>query len=118
LLDEGYTIYAEDADWSLRARRKGFRLLFVPTARLWHKVSASSGVASPWKIYHRLRANLTLFARHARGIGRLTWLPASLVVQGVLAARLLAQGHARAAAAIPRAFLDAARGIAPGEAMP
>ena len=45
LLDERYFIYAEDADWCLRARAAGFRLLFVPTARLWHKVSASSGGA-------------------------------------------------------------------------
>ena len=77
-LVERYFIYAEDADWCLRARAAGVRLLFVPTARLWHKVSASSGAASPWKIYQRLRANLTMFARHARGVGRITWLPAFL----------------------------------------
>jgi len=34
LLDERYFIYAEDADWCLRARAAGFRLLFVPAARL------------------------------------------------------------------------------------
>src|SRR2546422_10295838 len=56
-LDERYHIYAEDADWSLRARAAGYRLLFVPTARLWHRVSAKTGAASPWKIYQRLRAN-------------------------------------------------------------
>src|SRR5439155_184169 len=84
LLDERYHIYAEDADWCLRARAHGYRLLFVPTARLWHKVSASSGAASPWKIYQRLRANLTLFHRHARGLARLTWPPAFLAQQAVL----------------------------------
>jgi len=118
LLDEGYYIYAEDSDWCLRAREMGYRLLFVPTARLWHKVSASSGISSPWKMYHRARANLHLFATHARGIGRLTWLPASLVLQGLVALRLLAGGHVAAAAAVPRAFVDAARGVPAGEAMP
>ena len=118
LLDERYYIYSEDCDWCLRARRAGYRLLFVPTARLWHKVSASSGASSPWKIYHRVRANLTLFATHARGLGRLTWLPATLAVQGLLAARLLARGQAAAAAAVPRALVDAARGIPAGEASP
>jgi len=106
-LDERYYIYAEDADWSLRARAAGYRLLFVPRARLWHKVSAASGAASPWKIYQRLRANLTLFARHARGIGRLTWLPCFLVQQGVLMAWLLVRGRLRAALAVPHALLDA-----------
>lgn len=114
-LDERYFIYAEDADWCLRARAAGFRLLFVPTARLWHKVSASSGAASPWKIYQRLRANLALFPRHARGVGRLTWLPCFLAQQAALAAWLLLRGHAAAAAAVPRALWDAMTGRSPGE---
>jgi hypothetical protein len=114
-LDERYFIYAEDADWCLRARAAGLRLLFVPTARLWHKVSTSSGADSPWKVYHRLRANLALFARHARGIGRLTWLPCFLAQQAALYAWLLARGQGAAAAAVPRALLDAAAGKPAGE---
>lgn len=117
-LDERYFIYAEDADWCLRARAAGFRLLFVPTARLWHKVSASSGAASPWKIYQRTRANWTLFARHARGLARLTWAPAFLAQQVVLAAWLLARGRAAAAAAVPRALLDARAGRSAAEVRP
>jgi len=118
LLDEAYYIYAEDADWCLRVREAGLRLVFVPTARLWHKVSASSGHRSPWKTYHTLRANLELFRRHARGLGRLTWLPASLATSAATAAFLLLKGHAASAAAVPRALLDAARGVPPGKAMP
>jgi GT2 family glycosyltransferase len=116
LLDERYFIYAEDADWSLRARAAGFRLLFVPTARLWHRVSASSGGAmNPWKVYQRLRANVTLWSRHARGLARLTWLPALLAQQAAYAVLLLLKGHAAAAAAVPRALLDALAGKDPAE---
>jgi GT2 family glycosyltransferase len=113
-LDERYFIYAEDADWCLRARAAGYRLLFVPTARLWHRVSASSGgakgggVPSAWKVYQRLRANLTLWARHTHGLARLTWLPALLAQQAAYAAWLLARGHVAAALAVPRALVDAA----------
>jgi hypothetical protein len=114
-LDEGYFIYAEDADWCLRARASGYRLLFVPTARLWHKVSASSGATSPWKIYQRTRANLTLFSRHARGLARLTWLPAFLTQQVLLAAWLVARGRLAAAAAVPRALIDALAGKRPAD---
>src|SRR5206468_2826210 len=99
LLDEVYYIYAEAADWCLRARAAGYQLLFVPTARLWHKVSASSGGATnPWKVYQRLRANLTLWGRNTRGLARLTWLPALLVQQAAYAALLLARGRVAAAA--------------------
>jgi hypothetical protein len=118
LLDERYFIYAEDADWCLRARAAGFHLLFVPTARLWHKVSASTGAASPWKIYQRLRANLTLFARHARGAARLTWLPCFLGQQAVLALWLIARGRGAAAAAVPRALWDALLGRPPSRVIP
>ena len=119
MLDERYFIYGEDADWSLRARAAGYRLLFVPTARLWHQVSASSGGAvNPWKIYQRLRANLRLFGTHARGIARVTWLPAFLVQQAALWTLLVARGNVAAASAIPRALWDAMAGKDPAEVKP
>jgi GT2 family glycosyltransferase len=115
-LDESYYIYAEDADWSLRARAAGFRLLFVPTARLWHQVSASSGGAvNAWKIYQRLRANVRLFARHVRGPARLVWPLAFLAQQAALWTVLAARGKFAAAAAIPRALVDAMTGKDPAE---
>lgn len=116
LLDESYFIYAEDADWSLRARAAGYTLLFVPTARLWHRVSASSGGATnPWKIYQRLRANLTMWTRHARGLARLTWGPAWLAQQAALMLVLMLRGSAASAAAVPRAWWDAMAGKDPSE---
>jgi hypothetical protein len=41
-----FFVLFEDADWSLRARKTGYRLRFVPKAKLWHKVSVSFG--EPW----------------------------------------------------------------------
>jgi GT2 family glycosyltransferase len=116
LLDERYFIYAEDADWCLRARAAGYKLLFVPTARLWHRVSASSGGAmNPWKVYQRLRANVMLWSRHARGAARLTWLPALLAQQAAYSALLLVRGRFAAAFAVPRALLDALAGRDPAQ---
>ena len=66
LLDTGYAMYAEDADWCLRARERGYRLRYVPEARLWHKVSASAGARSLFKIRRRMRSQLRLLRRHAR----------------------------------------------------
>ncbi len=115
-LDDGYFIYAEDADWSLRARAAGYALLFVPGARLWHQVSASSGGdANAWKTYHRLRANVRLFSRHARGLARATWPLAFLAQQAALWTLLVARGNFTAAAAVPRALFDAVSGRNPAE---
>ena len=64
--DEEFFFYTEDVDWSLRARRGGWRLLVVPDSHVWHAVSASSGEeGSPTPIYYNLRNSLAVVERHA-----------------------------------------------------
>jgi GT2 family glycosyltransferase len=56
LFDPRYFLVFEESDWSLRARRGGYRLRFVPEARLWHKVSPSFGSSkSPLYLYYATR---------------------------------------------------------------
>lgn len=44
LLPECYTpCYCEDADYSLKVKKSGFSLVYVPTARAFHRVSSSLG---------------------------------------------------------------------------
>lgn len=42
LFDEAFFAYCEDVDWSIRIRKAGFRLQYVPTARLWHGSNGES----------------------------------------------------------------------------
>jgi GT2 family glycosyltransferase len=42
LFDEAYFAYHEDVDWCLRARRAGWRLLFEPHARVFHRGASST----------------------------------------------------------------------------
>lgn len=93
LFDEALFAYAEDVDWSLRARRAGLRVLVVPASVVRHRVSAASGGASaPATIYYNLRNGLTVAERHAP-LGRGgTWLRrveavAAHAVQALLAGR-------------------------------
>lgn len=66
LLDERFFLYWEDSDWGLRACAAGFKSLVVPSARIWHKVSASSGGNdSPLKAYHKTRGQLLFADLHA-----------------------------------------------------
>jgi len=48
LLDAQFFAYVEDLDWSIRFRKRGYRLAFAPKARLWHYDGATSvaGLAS------------------------------------------------------------------------
>jgi GT2 family glycosyltransferase len=43
LLDESLFMYCEDVDLSLRAQLLGYRCLYVPTARVYHRLSATGG---------------------------------------------------------------------------
>lgn len=79
LLDERFSFYAEDVDWSLRARRRGWQLLLDSRVRVAHRVSASiGGPFSRLKLSAKWRALARLFARHARPWEWLTVLPGGL----------------------------------------
>lgn len=66
LFDEELFLHVEDADWSLRARARGYRIYLVPEARLWHKVSVDSGGEhSPTLAYYAVRNTLAVCNRHA-----------------------------------------------------
>ncbi len=70
VLDPRFFIYYEESDWCFRARRAGWRILYAPRARLWHKVSAAMGTTSPATDYYMNR-NLYLFlAKNRSGLNR------------------------------------------------
>lgn len=68
-LDERFFLYWEDADWGLRARAAGYKCLVAPAAKIWHKVSVSSGGAdSPLKAYHKTFGHLLFCDIHAPAV--------------------------------------------------
>ncbi len=65
LLDEWLFAYVEDVEWSLRIRRAGFAVVFVPDARVRHKGSASTGgAASTANLYYDTRNTIVVSERH------------------------------------------------------
>jgi len=59
--------YTEDSDMCARALRAGFRIVYVPGAVLWHRVSTSSGgVITPGRVMLKIEYNLIFFRRYAR----------------------------------------------------
>lgn len=56
LLREEYFMYCEDTDYSIRLNKSNVRILYVPSAKLWHKVSSSSGgEMSKFIVYYVVR---------------------------------------------------------------
>lgn len=65
LFDEEFFLTYEETDWCYRARRRGYRCILVPEARLFHKVSASfGGVNSPLVEYFMTRNRLFWAKKH------------------------------------------------------
>lgn len=69
LFDETFFAYCEDADLGFRARLRGWRCLYVPTAVAYHKFSASSDAFSALKALNVERNRLWLAVKN------LPWWP-------------------------------------------
>lgn len=66
VLDDKYYLYLEDLDYCLRAKKAGFKLLYVPTSVLWHVNAGSSGrPGNPLHEYYFTRNRLLLGFRYA-----------------------------------------------------
>ncbi|OGM22615.1 hypothetical protein A2961_03445 [Candidatus Woesebacteria bacterium RIFCSPLOWO2_01_FULL_39_21] len=58
MFDERYFMYLEDADLSQRMKRAGWKVLYTPGAKLWHKIAQSSAVGSELNDYFITRNRL------------------------------------------------------------
>jgi GT2 family glycosyltransferase len=63
-LDEDFFAGYEDVDWSFRARLRGYRIVNVPSSRVYHKVSATHRYNSPAYVYHGQRNVTAVFIKN------------------------------------------------------
>lgn len=63
-IDSKLFLYAEDADFSIRAWSKGWVSLVDKEIMIYHKISATSGNNSPLKIYYKTRNLIYLIRKH------------------------------------------------------
>lgn len=78
LLEGKYFLYFEDADFCQRAMRAGFALFYVPAAKVWHKVAASSEIGGDLHDYFMVRNQLLFGWRFAPLRAKLALIKQSL----------------------------------------
>jgi len=64
-----FFLYAEQADYALRAVKKGFRLVYTPKAKLWHKGEITTGggeKSSPIVSFWRYKSGLIYLYRNSK----------------------------------------------------
>jgi len=63
--DPQFFLQAEEFDWQVRAKQKGWKFYYTPKAKLWHRVSMSMGGAgSPIGRYFDVRSAMVVMARY------------------------------------------------------
>jgi GT2 family glycosyltransferase len=111
LLDLELFAYVEDVEWSLRIRRAGFGVIFVPAARVRHKGSATTGGrASTTNLYYDTRNTIVVSERHAPLPRGLRALRRAVVVGAHLAQSLTHPSRRAAARAVLAGWRDARAG--------
>ncbi len=104
--DERYFIYFDETDWNLRARRRGYRCRYVPSSRIYHKVSQTMKTGSPTSDYYYARNRLLFFSSHAPTRYRL-WLIALYTARSLrYAYTLRTQGRRQNATAVAYGVYD------------
>ncbi|HCC84077.1 MAG TPA: glycosyltransferase family 2 protein [Candidatus Pacebacteria bacterium] len=87
ILDKRFFLYSEDVDYSLRIKRAGFSVLFVPESVIWHKVGRSSGGAgSRLQQYYQTRNRILLTFKHGPLVAKIT--AARLMIQWLLSGNM------------------------------
>ncbi|KAA3626761.1 MAG: glycosyltransferase family 2 protein [Proteobacteria bacterium] len=75
-LDDGYFLHCEDLDWCMRFREKGWKILFVPGARLIHWKGGSSDARPLFVEWHKHKGMMRFYRKFFRHQypGPLIWL--------------------------------------------
>lgn len=62
--DTEFAFQGEDFDWQVRAKQLGYKIMYTPHAKLWHKESMTIGKTSPAKAYYDARNPLIVHMRY------------------------------------------------------
>lgn len=63
LWDEGYFLHCEDLDWCMRFRQSGWKILFVPEARITHQRGACSRSRPFFVEWHKHKSMLRFYRK-------------------------------------------------------
>jgi GT2 family glycosyltransferase len=64
LMDSRYFVYFDDVDFLYRAYKAGLSLWYFPQAKLWHKVSSSTGATSDFTLHYCTRNRIYFQRKH------------------------------------------------------
>lgn len=64
MLDERFFYYFEETEWCVRARKAGWKIEFIPQAKIWHKGVQVDYQPGPNVTYYATRNRFLMMAKH------------------------------------------------------
>jgi hypothetical protein len=65
LLYLGYFAYFEETEWCVKCKKVGYKVVYVPSARLWHKLSSTVGKIDGFNLYYMTRNRFVFMKRNS-----------------------------------------------------
>ncbi len=75
LMDEDYFMYHEDVDWQVRAKRAGWKVIYVPGSKILHKCGRSTSKSRFVAAYYQSRNKFLLIAKTEGNLAALLMIP-------------------------------------------
>ena len=84
--DTSFFFQSEEYDWQARGKAAGYKIMYTPHAKLWHKESMTVGKKSPFKAYCDARNPMLVILRYKSPtyFRRYFWRQFRNLVKGVL----------------------------------
>ena len=79
LLDEKYFMYLEDADFCQKAKKKGYKIAYIPQSKIWHINAGSSKSGGDLHDYFLTRNRLIFGLRYAKLRTKIALIKESIV---------------------------------------
>ncbi len=74
MLPEEFFLYYEEFDWSVRIRKKGYKIYYQPKSLIYHKESMTTGKSSPLKTFYLTRNRILFMRRNVALPGLMVFL--------------------------------------------
>ena len=62
--DTTFFLQSEEYDWQARAKNLGYKIMYTPYAKIWHKESMTLGKQSQLKAFYDARNPMLVILRH------------------------------------------------------
>ena len=109
LWDPLFHLSVEDADWCMRAKRRGWKIWYAHRAVLYHMVASATGIYRPGKTFQTGRSTALFVRRYGGPWQWLTFTCCALAAMPLAYLRELSRGNQAAVTAKIRGYLEGLR---------